>query len=116
MVQTKNAAALAEMQKEPHEGWRLWGLAMLHHAMGNSTEADLAVRKLIQKYPNEMAYQIADVYAYQGKIDAAFEWLERAYRQNDTGLQAIKGDPLLKNLKRDPRMFAFLKKMNLPLN
>jgi len=54
------------------------------------------------------------VYAFRGENDHAFEWLERAYAQHDSGLAEIKADPLLKNLQRDPRYAAFLKKMRLP--
>ena len=54
------------------------------------------------------------MYAFRGEPDRAFEWLERAYRQRDAGLMEIKADPLLKNLERDPRYGAFLKKMRLP--
>jgi hypothetical protein len=53
--------------------------------------------------------QIAEVYAYRGETDKAFEWLERAYAQRDPGLAGIKGDPLLKNLAADSRYTAFLK-------
>jgi hypothetical protein len=53
-------------------------------------------------------------YAYRGERDEAFAWLERAYRQKDSGLWLIKGDPLLKNLAGDPRYPAFLRKMKLP--
>ena len=62
-----------------------------------------------------MAFQIAEVFAYRGEIDRAFEWLDRAYTLHDGGMADIKGDPLLKNLERDPRYSAFLKKMRLPL-
>jgi len=54
------------------------------------------------------------VYAFRGEADRAFEWLERAYAQRDSGLAEMKGDPLLKSLERDPRYAAFLKKMRLP--
>jgi hypothetical protein len=57
---------------------------------------------------------IAEVYAYRGEADRAFEWLERAHAQRDGGLAETKGDPLLKSLERDPRYAAFLKKMRLP--
>src|SRR3990172_7014460 len=49
------------------------------------------------------AFQIAEIYAYQGETDKAFEWLERAYKQRDGGLAEMKGDPLLRSLERDPR-------------
>ena len=54
------------------------------------------------------------MHAFRGEGDRAFQWLERAYIQRDSGLTWLKGDPLLKSLKRDPRWAAFLKKMRLP--
>jgi hypothetical protein len=44
----------------------------------------------------------------------AFEWLDRAYAQRDSGLIYTKVDPLLKSLHGEPRFAAFLKKLNLP--
>jgi hypothetical protein len=62
-----------------------------------------------------MAAQIAYVHAYRGENEQAFDWLERAYRQKDTGLPYIKEYPLLlKRIEGDPRYKAFLHKMNLP--
>ncbi len=61
------------------------------------------------------AFQVAEVYAFRGDADRAFEWLERAYAQRDAGLAGIKGDVSLKNLEHDPRYVAFLKKMRLPV-
>ena len=49
-----------------------------------------------------------------GKVDSAFEWLERAYAQRDGGLPAgLMTDQLLISLHSDPRWEAFLKKMKL---
>jgi hypothetical protein len=42
--------------------------------------------------------------------------LERAYQQRDGGLTEMKGDPLLRNIEKDTRYIAFLKKMKLPLD
>ena len=69
-----------------------------------------------RKDQNDSAFQIAEIYAYRGETDKAFEWLERAYKQRDGGLPEMKGDPLLLSLERDPRYIAFLKKMKLPLD
>ena len=60
------------------------------------------------------AYEIAQVYAFRNQPDEAFEWLERAYAQRDGGLPLTNIDPLLKNLRSDPRYAAFLKKIRLP--
>jgi hypothetical protein len=49
------------------------------------------------------------------RADGAFEWLERAYAQHDSGLLWMKVDPDLKNLHGDPRFAALLRKMRLPV-
>jgi len=84
-------------------------------ALGRKKEADAALREFIEKNGRTGAYQIAEVYAFRGETNKAFEWLERACAQRDGGLTSMKGDPLLKNLEADPRYTAFLKKMRLPL-
>jgi hypothetical protein len=40
--------------------------------------------------------------------------LERAYAQRDGGIPSIKMDPLLNNLRSDPRYNGFLAKVRLP--
>jgi hypothetical protein len=47
---------------------------------------------------------------------SCLEWLEHAYKQHDGGLAEMKGDPLLRNIEKDPRYAAFLQKMKLPLD
>jgi eukaryotic-like serine/threonine-protein kinase len=116
LAQSKLAEALAEMKKEPEPVWRLHGLALAYHAAGKKKEAEDALAKFIEEYQNVAAFQVAEIYAYRGEIDKAFEWLERAYTQRDGGLSEIKGDPLLRNLERDPRYTAFLKKLKLPVD
>jgi len=54
------------------------------------------------------------VHAYRGESDKSFEWLERAYKQRDTGLPSLNTDPLFRNLRHDPRYTELLKKMRLP--
>ena len=76
-------------------------------------EADAALADLINNNADGAAYQIAEVYAYRGEKDQAFEWLERAHRQRDSGLVGLQVDPFLKNLHPDPRWNAFLHKMGL---
>ena len=107
LAQSKPEEALAEMQKEPEPFWRGQGLALAYHAAGKKKEADAALAEYIEKYQNEVAFQIAEIYAYRGETDKAFEWLERAYKQRDGGLSIMKGDPLLRSLERDPRWPPF---------
>jgi TolB-like protein/Flp pilus assembly protein TadD len=115
LARSKPEQALAEMQKEPEPLWRELGLALVYHALGKKKEADAALAEYIEKNQDSGAFQIAEIYAYRGETDKAFEWLERAYKQRDGGLAQMKGDPLLRNIEKDPRYTAFLKKMKLPI-
>jgi eukaryotic-like serine/threonine-protein kinase len=116
LAQSKPEEALAEMHKEPEPVFRGQGLALAYLAAGKKKEADAALADYIREYQNDAAFQIAEIFAYRGEKDKAFEWLERAYKQRDTGLSEMKGDPLLRSLHADPRWPAFLKKMKLPLD
>lgn len=105
--------ALAEADREQHPAFRLQGFALAQHALGNKQESDRALTELTAEYAADVAFQIAEVYAFRGELDSAMAWLERAYQQRDPGLVEMKGDPLLKNLQHDQRYTAFLKKMRL---
>jgi adenylate cyclase len=112
----KPNVALEEMQKENVENFKIFGLALVYHALGRKTEADEKLKEFIENYRDNWSYLIAQLYAFRGEKEEAFAWLETAYNKKDSWLFWVKGDPLLKNLKTDPRYNAFLKKMNLSLD
>lgn len=114
LAQGRPQQALDEIEREPGEGWKLLGEALAYHALGRRQDSEDALRKLIATREKDWAAQIAEVYAYRGESDEAFEWLDRAYRQRDGGLMFLKIDPLLKSLHMDPRYAELLKKMRLP--
>ena len=106
--------ALPEIQLTPYDPQRAFLYAIAYYALGRKKESDAALSELIAKYHASAAYDIAQVYAFRNQSDQAFEWLDRAYAQRDSGLVETKVDPLLKNLYKDPRYAAFLKKIRLP--
>jgi len=53
-------------------------------------------------------------FACRQNLDPAFEWLERAVRQKEIWLTQITGEPLLKDLVKDPRYRTSLRDMHLP--
>ena len=110
----KPQQALEEIALEPSEWARLTGQAVAYHALGREADSDAALAGLIAKHRSESAYQIAEVYAYRGQTNKAFEWLNHAYDERDPGLAEIKTDPLLETLRHDQRYAALLKKMQLP--
>lgn len=113
LLQGRLADAQSEFQKQAAEGNRRMGVAMVEHAGGHGKQSDAALKELIDKNARDMAYQVADVYAWRGEKDRAFEWLERAFEQRDSGLNGIAWDPLLSNLKDDARYRALLTKLQL---
>jgi serine/threonine protein kinase/TolB-like protein/lipoprotein NlpI len=115
LVQSHPQEALAEMEQEKQLSWRLFGLALAYHALGKKKESDENLAELIEKFSKGNPYQVAEVYAFRGETDLAFQWLARAYTEPDSALREIKSEPLLNNLRRDPRYAALLKKMGLPL-
>jgi TolB-like protein/DNA-binding winged helix-turn-helix (wHTH) protein/Flp pilus assembly protein TadD len=106
--------ALVEMENEAGDWEKLTGEALAYFALGRREESDGALKKLIAGHQNDCAYQIAEVYAYRGETDKAFEWLDRAYRQRDPGTPELKTNPLMRSLRPDPRYAQLLKKMRLP--
>jgi adenylate cyclase len=105
--------ALAAVQQEPSRFWQLTGLALVQHALGRRGESDAAVAELKTMSPVGIGYQIAQIHAYRGEIDAAFDWLERAAATRDSGLSETLSDPLLHRLHADPRWGQFIAKQGL---
>jgi TolB-like protein len=109
------AAALREAQLEPNEGYRRFELALAHYARGDRSAADAALAELIAKDRNFLAYQIAEVYAWRGEKDKAFEWLQISLNDHDTGTLSLLIDPLMRGLRHDARYDGLLAKIGLPV-
>ncbi|PYI41341.1 MAG: hypothetical protein DMF12_10525, partial [Verrucomicrobia bacterium] len=106
--------ALREAQLEPDEGYRRFELALAQYVRGDRQAADAALADLIANGRDNLAYQIAEVYAVRGEKDKAFEWLQIALDNHDTGMLALLVDPLLHSLHSDPRYKNLLAKLGLP--
>ena len=107
--------ALREAQLEPDEGYRHFELALAHYARGDRIAADAALAELIAKDAKIEAFQIAEVYAWRGETDKAFEWLQIAFDNHDTGMLSLLIDPLMRGLHLDARYTALLGKIGLPV-
>jgi adenylate cyclase len=106
-------AALEAIRQESSPMWRLTGLALVHHALGQRAESDAALEELRKLDPVGIAYQFAEIHAYRGEIDLAFEWLERAEATNDSGLTDAITNPVMRSLHADPRWAAFVARLRL---
>jgi tetratricopeptide (TPR) repeat protein len=113
LLENKFEEAAVEAQADAADWARLLIVSCARWAQKRVGESDAALAQLTESTADTAAYQIAEVYAYRGDKDRAFEWLERAHRQRDPGLAGLRKDPLLTNLRDDPRWNTFLRTMGL---
>jgi TolB-like protein/lipoprotein NlpI len=103
--------ALAEIEQETSEVWKMIGLPMAYYALGRKADSDAALAALIAKWEKDSPSNIAFVYAYRGESDKAFEWLDKAVEYGDPGLGEIVTENLFDKIHADPRWLAFLRKV-----
>src|SRR5438552_2709728 len=113
LLENKFEEAATAAQADAGDWCRLLIVSCARWGQKRVAESDAALAELTKNDSETAAYQIAEVYAYRGDKDKAFEWLERARRQRDPGLGNLRRDPLVENLHSDPRWNAFLRTMGL---
>jgi TolB-like protein/tRNA A-37 threonylcarbamoyl transferase component Bud32 len=114
LLDERPASALLLFQGHPVEWVRHFGAALAHYSLGNPLESQRALDQFVASNSNTAPYQIAQVHAWRGEKDLAFEWLERARLGGDSGTRYAKYDPFLRTLRSDPRYRALLERLKLP--
>jgi serine/threonine protein kinase/Tfp pilus assembly protein PilF len=115
MDQGRFEDAIKQAELEPNEMWRSWAMAIIDHAAGRQSDSDNELRQLTTEHAEGNAYQIAEVHSMRNEIDPAFEWLERAITERDSGLTHAKVNPRFRPLHADKRWAALLKKIGFDL-
>ncbi len=106
--------ALTELDAERAPRWRALGRVMALDALGRRAEADRSLGPLLTDVLG-WYYQLAQVYAHRRDREHAFLWLERAKSARDPGfVNYLKCDPMLAELRADPRYQTLLAQLNLP--
>jgi hypothetical protein len=95
--------------------YRHFELALAHYSRGERPAADAALADPIAKDSNFLAYQIAEVYAWRGETDKAFEWLRVSLDNHGTGMLSLFINPLMRRLRHDTRYNGLLAKIGLGL-
>ncbi len=114
LLEGKPEAALAVARRNAEPLWRVMGSALAYRDLGQEADSRAALDELVRTQGHGAAYQIAEVHAWRGETDLALEWLEQAHAHRDLGLALeVKGDPLLRKVRGDPRYAALLTRMGL---
>jgi serine/threonine-protein kinase len=103
--------ALDLFEQEADEWRGLLGKVMAYHTMGQPKASDAALYELIQKFGHQRAFFIAGAMAYRNEPDRAFEWLERAVDNHEPDWYIV-AEPLLANIREDPRWLPFVESIN----
>jgi TolB-like protein/Flp pilus assembly protein TadD len=102
--------ALTALQRWPDGPDRDKGLALVGHSLGRQAEADEAIHRLTARAGPRAALYLAEVYAWRGEIDEAFEWVARSADEERSDRQMwsvditdMQASPFLRPLRNDPR-------------
>lgn len=100
-------AALEASELELNETFRTEAQAHIYAVAGPQESADAALARLLE-YGEDAALNIVGVLARRGEIDRAFDWLETALENHDTGLKYLAVYTKARALHGDPRWHEFL--------
>jgi tetratricopeptide (TPR) repeat protein len=89
----------------------LWAYTMGLYTVGRMAEFDDVFADLRDDWGDVVPFEVAMVYAWSGKLDAAFEWLRTTIELNAYELQLEYRSPFLFNLHGDPRWEEILRKI-----
>jgi len=67
----------------------------------------------LSKHSYVSSYSIAETYMRMGEKQKAFEWLEKAYEEHDSGLVSLAVEPMFESIRLDPRFREILRRMKL---
>jgi len=106
--------ARVSCEAKPHFWLSQQCLAVAYDRLGRRADAEAVLAKMQAAFGEAAAYQYATIYAQWGKSRKALEWLDRAMRLRDPGLELLKSDPLMDPLRDEPRFRAVLRELRFP--
>jgi tetratricopeptide (TPR) repeat protein len=101
-------------ESEEDDAYRVKGRALIAHVEGRDSDCDAALGELTGNWGDRWPSEVAQVHAFRGDLDAAFEWLEKDYQVSGAGgWGEWRLMPLYDNLRPDPRWQQFLVKVGV---
>jgi hypothetical protein len=84
---------------------------MISHAQGNQPQSDEALQELIAMNTGDKDFMTAQVFAYQGDIDKAFELIDVARANDNWRISELHTNILFRKLHDDPRWLKLLEEL-----
>ena len=76
---------------------------MAHHDLGETESAESALTELLSVESEQKDILLAEAYAWMGRKNAAFEWLQLVTEQDLIRARVSVFVPVFRNLHDDPR-------------
>ena len=89
-------------------------LAVVYDRLGRHADAHAVLAKMQAAVGDDAAYNYAEIYAQWGNAATALKWLDTSVRLRDSGLAALKIDPLMDPLRNEPRYQAIVRALRFP--
>jgi len=105
--------ALTEINRLPFSGRQNSLKAEMLFELGQTMESRALTSEFLKTPVQEHPFPKAEIYAWRGENDSAFEALEAAFVQRDTRLSNFLLDSSFERLEADPRYPVFLEKLGL---
>jgi serine/threonine protein kinase/Tfp pilus assembly protein PilF len=67
----------------------------------------------LSKHSYVSSYSIAESYMRMDEKQKAFEWLEKAFEEHDSGLVSVAVEPMFESIRSDPRFKEIVRRMKL---
>ncbi|NOX70503.1 MAG: hypothetical protein GXP15_15035 [Gammaproteobacteria bacterium] len=105
--------AVSASEKIEDKATKLYYQAIISAVQGDNAKSTALANEFLELRGGHAAVGMANIYAWSGDRDAAFQWLEIAFQQRDDALAFILGAVSLRSLRSDPRYPVFLEKLGL---
>jgi TolB-like protein/Tfp pilus assembly protein PilF len=93
-------------------------LAMAYYKLGNNDKFQALVDELKKQAEvspiGSPSFSMSMICAQSGDFDAAFEWLEKSYRDHEVEMYWLKVEPPFEPIRTDPRYQVMLDKVGFP--
>jgi TolB-like protein len=112
-MEGRYAEAERALQPSPARWPELWMRGIICHGLGRTAESDAALDEMTRRFSAAGAVQIAQIHAFRGESDLAFQWFDRARQQRDPGVMLMARSVFFRNIRGDPRWVAFWRELGI---
>jgi tetratricopeptide (TPR) repeat protein len=106
-------AALQEFNRQESGSFGLMGRTMVLYELGRLDEHEASLQEFIDLRGGTRPSEVAQIYAFTGNNDAAFDWLNKAIAINEPRFGTELSLPVYDPIRKDMRWINILQRMGV---